>query len=615
MNLNRRTYVWLALAFAATLFVGVNIFVDNFFTDSRLDLTANGQYTLSAGTRATIAKLPEPITLRFFFSKKNSASFPVTAAYAKRVRDLLGEYASISNGKIVLEGVDPESFTPEQDQADAAGIRSAPQDNGDTFYFRLQGINSIDGQETIPYLAIEREPYLEYDLTSLLYRLSHPEKVKLAIMGALPITNSPTNPGQPLAIYNELRRNYDTTTLAANFSAIPAGTNLLLIAHPENVSFNQQRTIASYLMHGGKALIFVDPLSELVKAAAENGSNNGVNVPTNSDIPDLLKLLGVDYSPDPVVLDRELAQRIRAGDQGQTVVYPVWLHLRDGNFAPRDPVTASLTSLNMASTGALSQAKGATTRFEPLLMTSTQAALSDREAVMRGLSDPASLYDQAHGEAKSFTVAARITGHAKVNGLGEGDVNVIVVADTDIFDDRFWVRPGDDQSQSQPFADNGAFVLGAVENLSGSGDLISLRTRGATERPFLVVGEMQRDAEARFRETLTILQTKLAASQNEMSQLQQGRGGAAGSNTALTPAQIAQIEKVRRDIAGTRLQLRDVQRQLRTDIDRLGTVLAFLNILLIPALVAAFAIAWGVIRRRRAQGAARVTVRAKAGAA
>ena len=607
--MSRRNYVWSALALAAILFVGLNVFVDYFFTDTRLDLTQNRQYTLSQGTRAIIAKLPEPVTLRFYFSKKNSANYPVTAAYAKRVRDLLGEYATISNGKITLEDVDPEAFTPEQDQADAAGIRSAPTGNGDVFYFGLEGINSIDGKTVLPTLAQEREPYLEYDITSLLYALSHPDKPKIAILGTLPLTNNPMNQGQPLTIYTQIRQNYDITTLPPSFTAIPVLTNLLLVAHPENLSLNQQRQIASYLMHGGKALIFVDPLSELVRA---HSNFSGNNAPPSSDLPDLLKGMGVDYSPDMVVLDRQLAQRIRAGDQNQTVVYPVWLHLRNENFAPRDPVTASLTSLNLGSAGALSQSKGATTRFEPLVISSDQASLSDRDAVIAGMNDPASLIDQTSvNNAKTFTIAARITGHAQVAGLGQGDVNLIVMADTDIFDDRFWVRLGDDQQQ--PFADNAAFVLGALENLTGSDDLISLRTRGNTERPFTVVQQMEIGAELKFRETLTALQGKLAASENEMSQLQQGGNG---SNTALTPAQTAQIERVRRDIAGTRLQLRDVQRSLRTDIDRLGTVLAFINILLVPVLVAAFAIVFGLIRRRRAQGPPRIRIRAtKAGAA
>ena len=602
-------YVWSALGLAAILFVGLNIFVGYFFTDVRIDLTQNRQYTLSQGTRNIIAQLPEPVTLRLYFSKKNSANYPVTASYAKRVRDLLTQYASISKGKILLEDVDPESFTPEQDQAEAAGIRSAPISNGEIFYFGLEGVNSIDGRSVIPNLAIEREPYLEYDLTSLLYQLAHPDKPKIAILGNLPLTDNPLNAGHPVTIYSELRRSYDVTSMQANFTSIPAQANLLLVAHPGQMTLNQQRAIASYLMKGGKALIFVDPLSELVR---EQMNATGQRADQSSNIPELLKGMGVDYNPDDVVLDRQLAQRIRAGDQQQPIVYPVWLHLRTGDFGPRDPVTASLTAMNMASTGFVAPAKGAITKFEPLLTSSNQASISNAQNVLMGMNDPAALLDQTNPkDSKIYTLAARVTGHAKVNGLGEGDVNLIVVADTDVFDDRFWVRLGDDQQQ--PFADNAAFVLGAVENMTGSGDLISLRTRGNTERPFTVVQQMQIAAELQFRETLNVLQAKLAASQNQMSQLQQGRGLNAGSNTQLTAEQNAQIDRVRRDIAGTRLQLRDMQSRLRTDIDRLGTELAFANILLIPAFVAAFAITFGLMRRRRAQAPPRVkTAKAEA---
>ena len=146
----RRTYVWSAMALAAILFIGINVFAANFFINAHLDLTQTGQYTLSAGTRAIIAKLSEPVTLRFYFSKKNAAAYPVTAAYAKRVRDLLGEYASLSHGKIILEDVDPEPYTPEEDEANTAGIQPQTASNGDTIYFGLEGGNSIDEKRKHP---------------------------------------------------------------------------------------------------------------------------------------------------------------------------------------------------------------------------------------------------------------------------------------------------------------------------------------------------------------------------------------------------------------------------------------------------------------------------------
>jgi ABC-type uncharacterized transport system involved in gliding motility auxiliary subunit len=588
--MSQRKFAWIALTLAALLFVGLNVFVSNFFTDTRLDLTHAGTYTLSDGTRAIISKLPEPVTLRFYFSRKNSAKYPGTAAYAKRVRDLLGEYASLSHGKIVLEDVDPEPFTPEEDEANAAGIRAVPTTGGNTLYLGLVGTSSIDEKEAIPYLAAEREAYLEYDLTSLLYQLSHPEKPKLAVLSSLPLTNAPATPGQPMTIFTQLQRDYAITMLQPDFAAIPAGTNLMLIAHPENVGAVQLRQIEMFVLHGGKALIFVDPLSELVR------HENNPDAPPSSDLTPLLKGWGVDYSPQKVVLDRHLSQRIRTGEQGQSIAYPLWLHLTPENFAPRDPVTASLQSLNLASVGSLTPVKGATTHFEPLISSSNEAALADRNTVMAGLDEPASLQMGMPTNTR-YTIAARITGTAVFPGVGQGNINVIVVADTDIFDDRFWLSS--DGPAAAPFADNEGLVLGAVENLSGSDDLISLRMRGDTERPFTVVRAMQADAELKYRETVTNLQGRLTASQQEIAQLQQG---GSDSGIALTPAQNAEIERVRREIAGTRAVLRDVQRQLRADIDRLGTILAFINILLMPLLVVVFAIWFGIRRRNRARG-------------
>ena len=147
----------------------------------------DGPVHLSPGTRNIIAKIAEPITLRFYFSKKVAADYAQTVAYAKRVRDLLGEYAALSHGKIILEEIDPEPFTPAEDEATANGLTGAPTDSGDTVYFGLVGTNRIDGKEVIPFFTPEREPYLEYDLTSLIYHLSMPQKPVLGIISSLPL--------------------------------------------------------------------------------------------------------------------------------------------------------------------------------------------------------------------------------------------------------------------------------------------------------------------------------------------------------------------------------------------------------------------------------------------
>jgi ABC-type uncharacterized transport system involved in gliding motility auxiliary subunit len=591
MTLSSRTYFWTALGLATAAFFGLNIFANNFFLDSRLDLTQSRQYTLSDGTRAIIAQLPEPVTLRFYFSRRNSADYPATAAYAKRVRDLLGHYAAISEGRIQLEDVDPQPFTPEEDRANAAGLRAAPVANGSgTVYFGLEGSNMVDDSAAIAFFAPEREPYLEYDLTSLLFQLSHPGKRKVAVMSSLPLEKAPGT-GQPLGIYADLQRTYDVTKLDPKFRTIPAGTDLLLIAHPQEVVPSQMSAIMRYSLSGGRVLVLVDPMSELVQ------QEQNPTAPPSSDLRILLQAWGVEYTPTRLVLDRGTAQQIRnpADPQRASVPYPLWQHLTAPNFSKTDPVTASLNGVNLASPGALTPAKGATTKFEPLLTTSTDSMLFSRDETLN-LRDPGALMSRMKPGGTPITLAARITGKAVFPNVAQGNVNIVVIADTDVMDDRFWAQADPQSGERAPFADNQGLILNAIESLTGSDDLITLRARGNTERPFTVVRAMQAQAEANYRQTLDSLRSRLAAAQKEFAQLQQG-----GNAATVSQEQAEAMERVQREMGGTRAQLRDVQANLRAGIDRLGRVLAFLNILMVPMLVAAFALVFSGIRRRRAK--------------
>jgi ABC-type uncharacterized transport system involved in gliding motility auxiliary subunit len=612
---SRRVYAVTAIILAAAIFVGLNLALDATVINVRLDLTENGRFTLSQGTRNVIRNLKEPVRLRFYFSKKAASDYPQTIAYAGRVRDLLERYVALSGGKIILEEVDPEPYSPTEDEATANGLTPAPTDSGDVVYFGLAGFNRIDGRETIAYFSPDREAYLEYDLSSLIWRLATPEKPKLAILSGLPLETGAggiqamvQGRSRPFAVYSEIAKNYDVETLPSSFAAVPADAKVLMIVQPGILIPAQLYAIDQFVLKGGRVIVFLDPDCEL----AADGSP--MAPAASSNLPLLLSAWGIGFNPAKVVGDLKLAQRVQTANDPRSPValYPVWLHLSGDQFDSADPVTASLQTLNLARAGALFPLKRATTRFVTLVASSDRAGLIDAAAVRMSMR-PDELIGDIAPAGKPLPIAARVTGPAATAfpggpppGVGgeqvkqARNINVVVMADADIFDDRFWVRSTDvyGKQMQAAFADNGAFVLGAIGNMMGSDDLISLRTRIPDERPFTVVRALQANAELQYRQEAEALQARLTETQSRLRDLETGAGGKAGQ-IAASAQQKTEIESFKRVLSRTRGALRDVQHNLRKDIDALGGVLAFVNIALVPLLVAAFAMTQAYLRRRR----------------
>jgi ABC-type uncharacterized transport system involved in gliding motility auxiliary subunit len=633
-NLTHRANALAAVALAAVLFFAVNIVSNLWLGSAQLDLTENGLYTVSPGTRAVLSKLPEPVTLRYYFSREPAAGYASIVAYSNRIRDLLKEYTALAGGKLVLEEIDPAPFTPAEDDAVAQGLTAAPTQTGDSVYFGLVGTNSIAGHEVIPFFDQNREQYLEYDLTSLIYRLSNPQKPKLGVLTALPLETGAgglqaalQGNSNPYVLYQQLRDTFDVQMLDTNVDRIPADISTLLIAHPAGFSQQVQYAIDQFVMRGGHAIIFVDPLAEAMSAGSQGLGDP--NDKSTSDLPALFKAWGIDYDPSKVVTDAELAQQVQVGGPGgapQVVDYIAWLRATPANFAANDPITGNLQQLNIATAGTIKQSQGATTKFTPLVTSSANAALVDA-VVVRMTQNPRDLIRRFEGTGAKYTIAARIDGPAKTafpNGAPPAapaaadaakpaplpaeikeaaNINLVVVADTDMLDDRFWVQVQNMLGQriAVPTADNGALAVNAIENMMGSNDLISLRTRERSDRPFVVVDRIRRDAEGRFLAQEQALQQRVTETQASLRALQ-GQGNPdepTQGPPVLSKDQQAQIEKFRADLVTARANLRQVQANLRADVENLGTVLAVLNIALVPVLISFAAIGLALLRSRR----------------
>lgn len=603
----------LILVLLAVLLVAVNAIAGVVLRGARIDLTENQLYSLSGGSKSILRNLEADIHIRFYFSDKAATGYPALKDYAGRVEDLLREYATLSGGQISLEVIDPEPFSQTEDEAVAFGLRAAQTPGGESLYFGLAATDEVDGREVIPFFAQEREPLLEYDLTQLIDRLANGEtRPKLTLVTSLPMQFGPGGlaalsqgqPPQPYVIYEQLRQAFDVVLLGSDFEAIDEDTNVLVLAHATGLGDAQLKAIDSYVVKGGKAMIFIDPYSEAAAAAQQISplNPNEGGVPTRSNLPELLKAWGLSLEEGKVVGDLGLAQRVNMGASAdprrQVVDFVPWLAVTANHLAAGDIVTGQLAQINLATAGALIPLDGRTTTVEPLMQSSENAALIDVFEV-EGQPDPDRLIRDLLPTGERYMLAARISGPA-TSAFGEGqadDVNIIVVADSDILDDRFWAQVQNFFGQRivVPIADNGRFVINAADNLSGSDALISLRSRGVAARPFTVIEQLRREAEAQYLNREQTLEAELQATEQRIAELE---GENVEGELVLSEEQLAEIERFRAQALETRRALRNVQRDLRRDIDTLQSWVTWVNILGVPILLILIALWRGVTRRK-----------------
>jgi ABC-type uncharacterized transport system involved in gliding motility auxiliary subunit len=622
------------------LFVSVNVIAGHVLRSARIDLTSGRIYTLSEGTARTIAEIQEPITLRYYFSRRLGDEIPSYGIYAQRVRETLEEYAARAKGKIDLQVIDPEPFSPDEDRAVALGLQGVPlEQGGEKVYFGLAATNSTDDQELIPFFQPERERFLEYDLTKMIHSIARPKKTVVGLVTALPMEGdfAAALQGQPLrpyAIVSQLRQLYELRTISTEFDKVEPDIDVLLIAHPQGLSDKTLYAIDQFVLGGGRALVFVDPHSETQQMHPNRYAPPGG--PSDSNLEPLFKAWGVELEPKVVVGDRQAARKVNIGSSVSPMPlnYVAWLQLKDNALNHDDLVTGDLDQINMASAGVLKPVKDAKTSFVPLIQTSADAEEIPVDKV-EGMPDVAGLLDDFKPTGERYTLAARISGPAqtafpdgppkpkeeqksseappaadaaKKDDPAKADetpqlkeakqpINVIVVADTDVLDDRFWAQTSDffGQQVVVPTASNGDFVANALEVLAGGNDLISLRSRGTAARPFVVVDRIQRAAEAQNRANEKALEDKLKATEDKIKDIQQNKEGA----VTLTAEQSQAIDNFRGEMLRTRQQLRVVQRALRQDIDHLKAELEFFDIAFIPILVGIVAVVLGAVRINR----------------
>ncbi len=607
--LDRHKLTVAGIALVIVAFVAINVWGSLSLRGERLDLTQTRQFTLSGGTEQLLAKVQEPITLRLYVSRALRDANPFLGSYADRVHDMLRTYVEASHGKIVVEYIDPEPFSPEEDRAVGFGLDPVTLDGNSSAYFGIAGTNSTDDIDVIPTLSPEREAFLEYDLTRMVNNLANPDKPVVALVTELPLNSDPAMQYRPWQVMQELEQFFDVRVEAGDIDRFADDVDVVMLVHPQAPSEKTLYAIDQFVMRGGKVLAFVDPHSE---AQAMRQQQPGMPADTFSNLEKLFPAWGIDYDPNAVVGDPQTARQVQfpSGGRQQVVDYLPWLALDRPHLAADDVVTAQLDRVNLATAGALAPHEGATTSFTPLVRTSSEAATVAADKV-RLYPDPLALLRDFKPGDKELVLAARISGPVR-SAFGDTapqDVvkepahlseskeptQIIVVADTDLLDDRNWLSMVG-QGVALPVADNAALVANALDYLVGSDALMGLRGREVTVRPFTRVADIRRASEAQYRAKEQELLQRLDDLQGKLSQLRVADGEDPG---LLSDAQRKEIDGFRSQLLDTRRELRDVQLALRQDIESLRDRTRFLNIAAVPLLIAALAVVVALIRRAR----------------
>ena len=607
------------LAILAAIIVAADVILASL--PLRGDFTAERLYTLSKGSKAVLAKLDQDVTFKYYVSD-SSAEMPMALkTYATQVGNLLKEYARAAGGRLEIENYDPKPDSDAEEWAQRYGVEPQTVNPfGTPIYFGIVAVCG-DREETLGVLSPKTESTLEYDLTRLVTRVAWPERPVIGVMTSLTgvlggqmnpmMMQMGQRPPQGWAAFAELAKDYDVREVATDVAEIDPTIKTLVVLHAKELSDKALYAIDQFVLRGGKLIACVDPFSIKDMQSSRQNANPMMQQMGGGDGPSTLGKLfdawGVKFETGRLACDLAAATKLNNG-QGGVDDNPAFLSLAKANMAKDDLLVNGLSNVMFPFAGALAfEKKEMDLAFTPVITTSKDnACMMEKMSMMYG----GGLKDMVP-DGQERVLAARLDGTFKTaypkgpdgtndvsKALSEGKSAVLLIADSDFLADDFCVR-----IMRTPFGqipqlinENLTLFSNVIEQFAGMEELIGVRSRGGSDRPFAVVDALEAEAMRKFQRRQADLEAELQMTQQRLSALQKEKN--AKDRFILSKEQQDEIVKFRKAQADTRRELKNVRKELTAGIDSLGLTLKCINIALVPFLVVLFGLFRGYLRKR-----------------
>lgn len=623
-------YSTIGIAVVLSMVVAINVIAGAF--KARVDMTADKLFTLSDGTKAILKKLDSPVEVRFYFSRsdKNLPSWVLN--FARNIEDLLAEFAQNAGGNLVIKKLDPQPDSDAEELAMNDGIEPQVSNTGEEFFLGL-AVSLDPLRVAMPALTTAREKLLEYDLARAISRVLSTNKPVVAVMSPLPMFGQPMNPmmmqmgrqpQRPWVAITELQNDFTVRQLPMDTEQIDDDVQVLVVAQPRDITEKALFAIDQFVLRGGKLLALLDAMSLIDRPQMGNPMQQ-MMPGGGSTLEPLLKVWGVNFENTKVIADMTFARELSFQEGGRQQLMPTWLFVNPSGINRDDIATSQIDNLLLPAPGSFGGTPMSGLKKTVLLKTTRQSQLVDGMNAQFGSQR---IVDEFKPSGTEYELAIRLQGKFKTafpdgkpaeakptdeekdaqaakkdekqsDSLKESkrDGVVVLIGDSDFIYDNFCVRVLPMFGIAQPINGNLNLFQNVVEQLAGDSNLIGVRSRATIFRPFTVVQQKEAEAQQRFQNEITRLQSELEDTQRQINELQ-GRKEP-GQRFILSKEQQDKIVEFRKKEADAKKNLKQVRKDLRREIDSLENTLKWTNIAGMPVLVSIAGLVIAYIHRQR----------------